>query len=211
MATRRRYRRWKKYFRRYRKVTVKNSDYLMAKINYQAAVIMENNSGGSAGVGWRFAEVGTWTNPIPQLTFNNLLANSSEFTKYAAIYNEFKVMSVSVRAIPTYRTVVKEGAAQAFTGFVSLYFNALAGFAGTLLEQDPLILCPEDNSRKYWYNKNKHWFPADLTAAQLQTGLINAGVLYVGGSPSTTLQSYCPSWNIYIKIYIKFRKNRINQ
>lgn len=203
------------YYRRrkYSRISrqLKNSDYLTCKINYQAAVIMENNSGGTAGIGWRFAEVGTWTNSIPQLTLSNILQNSAEFTKYASIYNEFKLLGVAIKSVPTYRAVAKEGAAQAFRGFVSIYFNTLAGFAGTLLEQDPLVLCPEDNSRKFWYNKNRHYFPCDLTASQLQTGLINSGVIYVGGSPNDTLQSYCPSWNIYIKIYLRLRKNRLNQ
>lgn len=201
------------YRRRYRglKKQIQQSDYLTCKINYQMAVIMENNSGGSAGIGWRFAEVGTWANPIVDLPITTILSASQEFAKYAGIYNEFKLLGCAVKAVPTYRSVAKDAAAQAFQGFVSVYFNTLSGFAGTILEQDPLILCPEDNSRKFWYNKNRHYFPCDLTQPELQTGLVNAGILYVGGSPNTTLQSYCPSWNLYIKIYLRLRKNRLNQ
>lgn len=210
-----RYYRRKYWYRRKRyrgiKKQIQNSDYITVKINYQIAVIMQNNSGGTAGIGWRFAEVGTWSNPLTDLPVTSILNASTEFAKYAGIYNEFKLLGVSAKAVPTYRTVTKEGAAQAFQGFVSVYFNCLTGFAGTILEQDPLILCPEDNSSKFWYNKNRHYFPCDLTQPELQTGLVNSGIFYVGGSPNNTLQSYCPSWNVYFKIYLRLRKNRLNQ
>lgn len=201
----------KRYYRRKRYRGNKNYEYMYAKINTQAAIIMENNSSGSAGIGWRFAEAGTWTNTSPEIVISQVLKNNTEYIKYQNIYNEVKLLGVSCKIVPNYRTVGKDAAANAFQGFVNVYFNSLSGFAGSILEQDPLICCPEDNSYKYWYNKDQHYYPCDLTQPQLETGLVNMGMLYVGGSPNTTLQSYCPSWNAYIKIYVRFKKNRLNQ
>lgn len=209
-AVARRY--FRKYYRTYRYMPIANRinlNYYVAKINLQAALIMANNSGGTSGIGFRFANTGTWTNVSESLVFITTLRTLSEYIKYSNMFNEVMLLGCKVISVPTYRTVSKEVSGNSFVGHLELYYNTDPDHSD-VNQQDGMIINMNGKSQKYWRNLDRHWYPSQITSAQSGTGLVNMGYLQIGANDNSVLQSLSPSFNLYITLYCKFRKNRLN-
>lgn len=218
------YWRRRRYFRRYRKGILyrsyfnrkisqaKSLNYYVAKINATSAVYPQANpdNPNNAILGFYFGTVGTWTNPVDRTDYVTLLKSSPEYNKYLAIFNEVQLIGTKIKAVPTFRSTTNTQTAN-WIGTVNLYFNTDPDHSD-IAQSDPLILPMENTSSKYWKNMNRNWFPSSLTTGQISTGLVNLGYLYL---ESTNTLNYppqrCPSWNVYFTVYVKFRKNRLNQ
>ena len=218
------YWRRKKYFRKYyrkngylyrnfynRKISqAKNLNYYVVKINSQTAVFPQGNPNDQQAIlGFYFGTVGTWVNPVDRTDFITLLKGNSEYSKYLGIFNEVMLLGCKIHAVPTFRTTT--GQTRAWNGVVNVYFNTDPDHSD-IEQADPFILPLENTNTKYWKNMNKHWYPSSLTTGQVGTGLVDMGYLYISHTNILTLPSAaCPSWNLYITVYLKFRKNRLNQ
>lgn len=207
-AVARRY--FRKYYRLYTPIANRpNLNYYTAKINMQSALIMANNSGGTSGIGFRFASTGTWTNISETLVFIVGLRTLSEYQKYCNMFNEVMLLGVKVVCVPTYRTVAKEVSGNSFVGHLELYYNTDPDHSD-VNQQDGMIINMNAKSEKYWRNIDRHWYPSQITSAQSGTGLVNMGYLQIGSNDNSVLQSLSPSFNLYLTLYCKFRKNRLN-
>lgn len=219
---RRRYRRYfrkysrKGYFRRTfysRKIAnAKSLNYYVAKINGQTACFAEidQNDPNNKINGFKFGTVGNWTQAADGLNVITLLNSSTEYAKYKGMFNEVMLLGIRIKAVPTFRSLAYQ-ATGAWTGDVNIFFNSDPDHSD-ITEMDPFTLPSTNSVSRYWKNLNKHWYPSSLTTGEQATGLLNMGYVYLGYTDlKTIVQTKCPSWNLYFTVYVKFRKNRLNQ
>lgn len=216
-------RRYRRYFKRYYKkpylsrtfysrklAKAKNLNYYVAKINTETALFAQADAQDPNNkiTGFKFGTIGLWGEPTDGLNFFTMLKANPEFTKYQGIFNEVMLLGCKIRAVPTYRASINSNSS-AWTGTVNLYFNADSDHTD-VEEMDPLVL-NYDQASKYWKNINRHWYPSGLTTAMGGTGLVNLGYVYLAYTNKKDItQGRCPSWNLYLTVYLKFRKNRLN-
>lgn len=200
----------KKYRRTYRyyfhrKLSNNNSlNYYRAKINFSFAVFKLNNDSGSQGVGYRIGTL-LWGSPGDSLKIADVLRSDVEYQLYTPIFNEVRLLGVSIQAWPSPRNI-NLGTAGVSHVPVGLQYRFDPGTS----YNNPFMLNPVDYSKIYWKNKDLKWSPSELTTADVANKIAVPGYITLNVPADSIQQEKSPSWNCIMNIYVQFRKNKNN-
>ena len=172
---RRRYRRYlRRYlYRRNKKYANRVSlNYYKAKITFSFSVFKLNNSGGSAGVGYRIGTL-SWESPGESLIIADVLRSDVAYQLYIPLYDEVRLLGVSVQAWPTARNNnLSSGSASHVPVGLQYKYDQLTAY------NNPLFLNPVAYSKKYWRNNNrKTWSPVSLTSSEVANQIAVPGYI----------------------------------
>ena len=195
----------RRYFRRYKKYANRASlNYYKARINFSFAVFKENNTGGTAGIGYRIGTL-AWQSPGDSLKIAQVLRTNVEYQLYIPLYDEVRLIGLSIQAWPTARNNnLSNGSASHVPVGLQYKYDELTAY------NDPLFLNPVAYSKKYWKNNDKKWSPISLTATEVANNISIPGYITLNVPEDTILQTNSPSWNCIMNIYVQFRKNKNN-
>ena len=152
------YKRRYKFYKKYKKYSNRSSlNYYKAKINYSFAVFKQNNEAGSSGIGYKMGTL-AWSTPGDSLNIADVLRGNADYQNYIPIYDEVRLLGVSIQAWPTARNNnLPTGSSHVPVG-LQYKFDQMSAY------NNPLFLNPVGYAKKYWPNLNrKTWSPVSLT------------------------------------------------
>ena len=198
---------YRRKFRKYYKSKLTNRsslNFYKAKINFSFSVFKLNNDSGTQGVGYRIGTL-TWSSPGDSLNIADVLRTDPEYQLYIPIFNEVRLMGVSVQAWPSPRNINlgTSGISHVPVGLQYKYDAASA-------YNNPLMLNPAAYAKKYWRNLDLKWSPVELTNADVANKIAVPGYLTLNVPADSIQQEKSPSWNCMMNIYVQFRKNKNN-
>lgn len=198
---------YRKRFRKYYKSKYSNINslnYYRAKINFAFSVFKLNNDSGSQGVGYRIGTL-TWSSPGDSLKIADVLRTDPEYQLYVPLFNEVRLIGVSIQAWPSPRNI-NLGTAGVSHVPVGLQYRFDPGTS----YNNPFMLNPVQYSKIYWKNKDLKFSPSELTSADVANKIAVPGYLTLNVPADSIQQEKSPSWNCIMNIYVQFRKNKNN-
>lgn len=206
----RRYRRRSYFYRytwkRYRKYANRvRLNYYRAKINIHMAVF---KSLMPDGVNWQYVIGGRdFQDADDGHNIYEWLRDSDEYKLYVPLFNEVKLIGISVLAVPA-PNCNRTNFQDLISPFISVSYER--GSAGTESLNDHLFLKTDGVSRKYWKNGNMKWCNSDQSAADQVAEETVRGTLSIDGQVSDRDLLSSPTWNLEVVCYVAFRKNKNN-
>ena len=199
------YKRRYRFYKKYKKYSNRSSlNYYKAKISYSFAVFKQNNQAGSSGIGYKMGTL-AWSSPGDSFNIADVLRGNADYEHYIPIYDEVRLLGVSIQAWPTARNNnLPTGASHVPVG-LQYKFDQMSAY------NNPLFLNPLAYAKKYWPNLNrKTWSPVSLTTAEIANQVSVPGYVTLNVPSDTIVQNTSPSWNCTCNIYVQFRKNKNN-
>ena len=192
------------YFRRTKRYANRVSlNYYKAHINFSFSVFKLNNDSGSTGVGFRIGTL-TWQSPGDSLNIADVLRTDPEYQLYIPLFNEVRLIGVSIQAWPSARNQALGTSAAHVPVGLQFRYDASSAY------NNPLMLNPNGYCKKFWKNLDNKWSPSELTSADVANKIAVPGYVTLNVPADTTIQNQSPSWNCIMNIYVQFRKNKNN-
>lgn len=176
-------------------------NYYSSIIHFELNVFKKNNSQGNAGLGWMIGSLNRSTEFPNGFSLSNNLAGDAEYTNYTNIFDDVKLLGISMVSVPVPYNMSNN---------LSSHIPVTVQFKndGLTAQGGQITLNPFGVTKKYWKNINRKWVPCSLTLEQITAGNAIPGLFVLNSVTDTTTQQNSPSWNLTLKIYLRFRKNK---
>lgn len=192
---------WRYYYRKSKKLANRaTSNYYKAKITLELAVWHQNNAQGNQGADWVLGTV-SWNQVFQQgFIFANQLRADAEYQWYINLYDQVQLLGTFIQAYPSAKNTSNLTSHAPIT--LQYKHDGLTSYGGGM------FLNPIGYSKKYFKNIDRRWLPISQSEGNVGNDQGVPGMIIVNQVNDTATQASSPAWNLFITIYLKFKKNK---